>query len=223
MKIKNNSKNNENNGSKNNKIIRNKIKSLKRSIDQWIYEFDKDKIIDVKFYFKKNNILNINEFYDINIDEKVYYLKEINLLLINPYANVFEFDEKIFFDKETDIEIDNYSKYKEFIIDLRKLLLKLKDKDEINIILHIIDTKLNLYKAQKYKKINSKLKEKDKWIYYDECGWGNLVPKNEKEFNKEEFINEFTYAYEDIWVAVPPSLSLILINIKYEPSRGTIN
>ena len=198
LKIKNNKKNNENNGSKNNKIIRNKIKSLKRSIDQWIYEFDKDKIIDVKFYFKKNNILNINEFYDINIDEKVYYLKEINLLLINPYANVFEFDEKIFFDKETDIEIDNYSKYKEFIIDLRKLLLKLKDKDEINIILHIIDTKLNLYIAQKYKKINSKLKEKDKWIYYDECGWGNLVPKNEKEFNKEEFINEFTYAYEDI-------------------------
>ena len=198
LKIKNNKKNNENNGSKNNKIIRNKIKSLKRSIDQWIYEFDKDKIIDVKFYFKKNNILNINEFYDINIDEKVYYLKEINLLLIDPYANVFEFDEKIFFDKETDIEIDNYSKYKEFIIDLRKLLLKLKDKDEINIILHIIDTKLNLYIAQKYKKINSKLKEKDKWIYYDECGWGNLVPKNEKEFNKEEFINEFTYAYEDI-------------------------
>ena len=161
LKIKNNKKNNENNGSKNNKIIRNKIKSLKRSIDQWIYEFDKDKIIDVKFYFKKNNILNINEFYDINIDEKVYYLKEINLLLINPYANVFEFDEKIFFDKETDIEIDNYSKNKEFIIDLRKLLLKLKDKDEINIILHIIDTKLNLYIAQKYKKINSKLKEKD--------------------------------------------------------------
>ena len=198
VKIKNITKNNENNGSKNNKIIRNKIKSLKRSIDQWIYEFDKDKIIDVKFYFKKNNILNINEFYDINIDEKVYYLKEINLLLINPYANVFEFDEKIFFDKETDIEIDNYSKYKEFIIDLRKLLLKLKDKDEINIILHIIDTKSNLYIAQKYKNINSKLKEKDKWIYYDECGWGNLVPKNEKEFNKEEFINEFTYAYEDI-------------------------
>ena len=198
LKIKNNKKNNENNGSKNNKIIRNKIKSLKRSIDQWIYEFDKDKIIDVKFYFKKNNILNINEFYDINIDEKVYYLKEINLLLIDPYANVFEFDEKIFFDKETDIEIDNYSKYKEFIIDLRKLLLKLKDKDEINIILHIIDTKSNLYIAQKYKNINSKLKEKDKWIYYDEYGWGNLVPKNEKEFNKEEFINEFTYAYEDI-------------------------
>ena len=80
-----------------------------------------------------------------------------------------------------------------------------------------------LYITQKYKKINSKLKEKDKWIYYDEYGWGNLVPKNEKEFNKEEFINEFTYAYEDIWVAVPPSLSLILINIKYEPLRGTIN
>ena len=198
VKIKNITKNNENNGSKNNKIIRNKIKSLKRSIDQWIYEFDKDKIIDVKFYFKKNHILNINEFYDINIDEKVYYLKEINLLLIDPYANVFEFDEKIFFDKETDIEIDNYSKYKEFIIDLRKLLLKLKDKDEINIILHIIDTKSNLYIAQKYKNINSKLKEKDKWIYYDEYGWGNLVPKNEKEFNKEEFINEITYAYEDI-------------------------
>ena len=198
LKIKNNKKNNENNGSKNNKIIRNKIKSLKRSIDQWIYEFDKDKIIDVKFYFKKNNILNINEFYDINIDEKVYYLKEINLLLIDPYANVYDFNEKIFFDKETDIEIDNYSKYKEFIIDLRKLLLKLKDKDEINIILHIIDTKSNLYIAQKYKNINSKLKEKDKWIYYDEYGWGNLIIRDENEFNKEEFINEFTYAYEDI-------------------------
>ena len=45
--------------------------------------------------------------------------------------------------------------------------------------------------------INSKLKEKDKWLYYDDdSGWGNLVPR--KEFNKEEFINEFTYAYEDI-------------------------
>ena len=51
---------------------------------------------------------------------------------------------------------------------------------------------------KKYKKLDSKLKEKDKWIYYDEYGWGNLVPRNEKEFNKEEFINEFTYAYEDI-------------------------
>ena len=40
--------------------------------------------------------------------------------------------------------------------------------------------------------------------------WGiwmrNLVPRNEKDFIKEEFNNEFTYAYEDIWVAVPPSL-----------------
>ena len=70
--------------------------------------------------------------------------------------------------------------------------------DEINIILHIIDIESNLYITQKYKKLDSKLKEKDKWIYYDEYGWGNLVPRNEKEFNKEEFINEFTYAYEDI-------------------------
>ena len=38
---------------------------------------------------------------------------------------------------------------KEFIIDLRNLLLKLKDKDEINIILHIIYTKSNIYIAQK--------------------------------------------------------------------------
>ena len=51
---------------------------------------------------------------------------------------------------------------KEFIIDLRNLLLKLKDKDEINIILHIIDTKSNIYIAQKWNKINSILKEKDK-------------------------------------------------------------
>ena len=43
LKTKNNKKNNENNGSKNNKIIRSKIKQLKRSIDQWIYDFDKDK------------------------------------------------------------------------------------------------------------------------------------------------------------------------------------
>ena len=52
---------------------------------------------------------------------------------------------------------------KEFIIDLRNLLLKLKDKDEINIILHhTIDTKSNIYIAQKWNKINSILKEKDK-------------------------------------------------------------
>ena len=63
-----------------------------------------------------------------------------------------------------------------------------------------------IYITQKYKKLDSKLKEKDKWIYYDEYGWGNLVPRNEKEFNIEEFINEFSYAYEDIWVTVPTSL-----------------
>ena len=34
----------------------------------------------------------------------------------------------------------------------------------------------------------------------------------EKKFNKEKFIDEFTYAYEDIWSPVP-SLSLILILI----------
>ena len=38
---------------------------------------------------------------------------------------------------------------KEFIIDLRNFLLKLTHKDEINIILHIIDTKSNIYIAQK--------------------------------------------------------------------------
>ena len=72
-----------------------------------------------------------------------------------------DFDEETFFDKKTDIEIDSHYEYKEFIIELKNLLLKLKDKDEINIILHIIDT--------------------------------------------------------------TPSLSIILINIKYEPLRGTIN
>ena len=97
MGVKNNSKINENNGSKSNKIIRSKIKLLKRSIDQWIYEFDKEKMKDVKFYYKKNNILNINELYDINIDEKVYYLKEINVHLIEPYATVNNFEEEIFF------------------------------------------------------------------------------------------------------------------------------
>ena len=53
LKIKNNKKCNENNGSKNNKIIRSKIKLLKKSIDQWIYEFYKEKMKDVKFYYKK--------------------------------------------------------------------------------------------------------------------------------------------------------------------------
>ena len=33
---------------------------------------------------------------------------------------------------------------------------------------------------------------------------------------------EFTYVYEDIRDAGPSSLSLILINIKYVPSRETI-
>ena len=197
LKIKNKTKNNKNNGSKNNKIIRSKIKLLKRSISQWNNQFDTDMIEDVKFYYKKKNILNINDIYDIDIDEKVYCLKEIDLLLINPYADVYEFNEAIFFDKETDIEIDSCYEYKEFIIDLRNILLKLKDKDEINIILHIIDTKSRLYITQKYKKINSKLEEKDKWIYYGENGWGNLVPREEIEFNEEKFINDFTYVYGD--------------------------
>ena len=46
---------------------------------------------------------------------------------------------------------------------------------------------------------------------------------NRKEFNKENFIDEFTYANEYIWSSVP-SLNLILFyNIKYEPSRGIIS
>ena len=149
LKIKNNSKNNENDGSKNNKIIRSKIKLLKK----------------------------------------------ISVHLIDPYATVCDFDKETFFDNKTDIEIKSHYEYKEFIIDLRNLLLKLKDKDEIYIILHIIDTKSNLYITQKYKKINSKLKEKDKWIYYDKFGWGILEPR--RKFNKEKFIEKFTYAYED--------------------------
>ena len=147
-------------------------------------------------FINKNNILNINELYDINIDEKVYCLKEINPHLIDPYATVNDFEEEIFFDKKTNIEISSCYKYKEFIINLRNLLLKLKDKDEINIILHIIDTESNLYITQKYKKLDSKLKEKDKWIYYDEYGWANFQPR--QEFNKEKFIVEFNYTYEDI-------------------------
>ena len=59
-----------------------------------------------------------------------------------------------------------------------------------------MDTKSNLYITPKYKKINSKLKEKDKWIYYDEYEWANF--QHRQEFNKEKFIAEFNYAYEDI-------------------------
>ena len=130
---------------KKNKVIRSKIRLLKKTIDQWIYDYAKDKIIDVKFYYKKNNILNINDLYDINIDEKVYCLKEINPHLLDPVGRVYEFGEETFSDKKTDIEIESYYKYKEFIIGLRNLLLKLKNKDEINIIFHILDTESNLY------------------------------------------------------------------------------
>ena len=193
-KVKNNTKNK--NGRKNNKIIRSKIRLLKKSINQWIYDYDKDKVNDIKFYYKKNNILNINKLYDINIDEKVYCLKDIDPHILDPFGRICDFEEEKFFDKKTNIEFKTRYEYKEFIFDLRNLLLKLKDKDEINIILHILDTQSNLYITQKYKKINSKLKEKDKWIYYDEYGWGNFEPR--KEFNKEEFIDEFTYAYEYI-------------------------
>ena len=52
---------------------------------------------------------------------------------------------------------------------------------------------------------------------YDEYGRGNFEPR--KEFNKEKFIDEFTYAYEDIWSPVP-SLSLILILILNMSPRG---
>ena len=76
------------------------------------------------------------------------YLKEISLHLIDPYATVWDFDKETFFDKKTDIEVKSHYEYKEFIIDLRNLSLKLKDKDEINIILHIIDTKSNLYNSK---------------------------------------------------------------------------
>jgi hypothetical protein len=40
-----------------------------------------------------------------------------------------------------------------------------------------------------------------------------------KEYNKDKFIDEFTYAYEDIWGAVPSSLSLILI-LNMSPREG---
>ena len=48
-----------------------------------------------------------------------------NVHLIAPYATVNDFEEEIFFDKKADIEIRRAIK---FIIHLRNLLLKLKDK-----------------------------------------------------------------------------------------------
>jgi hypothetical protein len=38
--------------------------------------------------------------------------------------------------------------------------------------------------------------QETKLILYDGYGWGNLEPR--KEYNKDKFIDEFTYAYEDI-------------------------
>ena len=56
-----------------------------------------------------------------------------------------------------------------------------------------MDTKSNLYITPKYKKINSKLKEKDKWIYYDEYGWENFQPR--QEFNKEKQVVQIIIDY----------------------------
>ena len=73
-------------------------------------------IEDVKFYYKKNNILNINDLYDINIDEKVYCLKEINPHLLDPFGTICDFDEETFFDKKTDIEIEYVMNINNFLL-----------------------------------------------------------------------------------------------------------
>ena len=94
------------------------------------------------------------------------------------YSNCYEFDKYTFFGEDTKIDIDSCYKYKKFIIDLRKILIDLRDKNEINITLNIIDTKINLYLVQKfYHNKNSKLEEKEERIYFDNDTWCCIISK----------------------------------------------
>ena len=63
-----------------------------------------------------NTVLNINELYDIKINEKVYCLKDINPHLLDPFRIVCDFDEETFFDKKTDIEIEYVMNIKNFLL-----------------------------------------------------------------------------------------------------------
>ena len=58
----------------------------------------------------------------------------------------------------------NYEKY---IIEIIKILLVLKNEDNINIKLHIIDNKINVYILYKFKSLFCTLEEKDIWLLYD--------------------------------------------------------
>ena len=57
----------------------------------------------------------------------------------------------------------------------------------------------------------------DRAFDYGSKGWGFESLRDRKSFL---FLLIFTYAYEDIWVACISSLSLILINFKYEHIMG---
>ena len=161
-KIINNNKKNKNE-SKANIIkyekMRSKVKSLKKSISS-IQQY-----ITIKFFYKEDNVLNINGLYDVNVNnwDDMFILREIDLL---QFFELEELNYKLIF--ERDIEINaSASDYKKCITEIINKLLKLKREDKINIRLHIIDFQINAYISCIYKSPDYISKEKHKWLWYD--------------------------------------------------------
>ena len=113
----------------------------------------------------KEIFLNINNLYDINLNEwdNVFLLTEIELL---EFFNYEELNYKIIFEKEVEINRST-SDYEKCITEIINKLLELKSKDELNIRLYIIDKKIKTFISCGYNSPDCVSEEKEKWLWYD--------------------------------------------------------
>ena len=137
--------------------MRSKVKMLKRRIKKIGYEGD------ISFHYKENNILNINELYDLGANDEIFMLKKINIF---NYCDCESLDFELLFGKKIKINA-NKKNYEKYIIGVINELIILKNEDKINIILHIIDKKLNVYISYKFKSPLCTVQEKNVWLCYD--------------------------------------------------------
>jgi hypothetical protein len=151
--------------------------------------------INIKFNYKKNNILNINNLFDVYNDDCVHVLN-INYRQLWEYFNLSEFYTEGFFNvKNIDIKA-NAGEYNKFILEIQNKLEELSKSGDISYELHLIDFNTNLYISHYYKSENEE-DILDKWLCY--------IPRTIDKFNsgwsmmniKEEINLDFdTLIYE---------------------------
>jgi len=186
-KINNNKINDEkiiSNINKNNfETMRTKVKMINRS--------KKKSGVDLEFFFKykKNNVLNINDTYNIEVNDNVFVLKDVEF---DSYFNFEEVKYELIFEKEGNLYAWS-REYKKILSNIRHQLLRLNLMGEINVKLHIIDEEVGLYLSHIYYNPSCKLKIKDKWIWWDGYHW-YYITKIE-EISDEQLIREIAFVY----------------------------